>query len=594
VSAVEDETRRPDRLVGLSTTAAGLPVPRGVERAVSPLRRLGRRERLLGWVFPLGLTLLAFGLRVVGLGNPDRFAFDETYYAKDAWSLLNNGYVQTYVKDVDGNAENEINDDILAGHTHDVWTGEPSLAVHPDVGKWLIALGEKAFGMDPFGWRIASAVAGALMVLVICRLVRRMTGSTLLGCVAGTLLMLDGLHFVLSRLALLDIFLALFLLCAVACLVADRDWHRARLAQRSLRSRDGRSATSSTSEGWGPRILFRPWLLAAGVCFGLAIGTKWTALYPLAAFGVLCWLWSSGARRSLGIRWPIVKGAIADGIPAFVHLVVVAGLVYIATWGGWLAHADEYEEHLSSTQYRQYTGEGHCAEDDDSYVATDLDDTKRWPTATEKDATGIGEAWQSLRSLWHYHQDVYTFHTKFLKCSNHFYESKPSSWLLVNRPVGVAVTNDISPTEPGCDAPADSHCIKQVLLIPTPVLWWGGVVALMFAVLMWLGARDWRYGVAVVGALSTWLPWLMYDDRPIFLFYAIAILPFTVIALTLAIGTLIGPSRLPSARRTVGVVVGGAFVILTLVNFAWFWPILTNQMLTHSEWLDRVWFSRWV
>ena len=29
------------------------------------------------------------------------------------------------------------------------------MIVHPEVGKWLIALGEKAFGMDPFGWRIA-------------------------------------------------------------------------------------------------------------------------------------------------------------------------------------------------------------------------------------------------------------------------------------------------------------------------------------------------------------------------------------------------------------------------------------------------------
>ncbi|WP_307855898.1 dolichyl-phosphate-mannose--protein mannosyltransferase [Nocardioides faecalis] len=592
--SVVDEAERPERaepaerLVGLSRTASGARVPLAVQRALGPLHGLSRRERLVGWLCPLALTLLALGFRLVGLGNPARFAFDETYYAKDAWSLLNNGFAQTYRTDVDGNPDNEINDDILAGYTSDVWTGEPSLAVHPDVGKWLIALGEQAFGMNPFGWRIAAAVAGALMVLVMCRLVRRMTGSTALGCIAGLLLMLDGLHFVLSRLALLDIFLALFLLCAVSCLVADRDWHRARLA------RGVGSGASYPPGAWGRRILFRPWLLAAGVWFGLAAGTKWAAVYPLAAFGVLCWIWSSGARRSLGVRWPLVKGAIADGLPAFVHLVVVAAMVYIATWGGWLAHANEYEEQLSATQYRQYTGQGHCAEDDDSYVATDLDTDRRWPTADEPDAKGLAEAWQSLRSLWYYHQDVYTFHTHFLNCSTHFYASKPSSWLLVNRPVGVAVTNDIPPSEPGCDAPAGSDCIKQVLLIPTPVLWWGGFVALLFAAVMWIGARDWRYGVAVVGTLSTWLPWMMYDDRPIFIFYAIATLPFLVLALALSIGTLIGGSRLPSSRRTVGVVVGGAFVVLVLVNFAWFWPILTNQMLTHSEWLDRIWFSRWV
>ncbi|THV14850.1 phospholipid carrier-dependent glycosyltransferase [Nocardioides caeni] len=546
----------------------------------------------MGWLGPLAVAILTLDLRLVGLGDPQRFAFDETYYAKDGWSLLNNGYIQTYLGDVDGNTGNEINDDILAGHVQGVWTGEPSLAVHPDVGKWLIALGEKAFGMDPFGWRFASAVAGALMVLVLCRLVRRLTGSTLLGCVAGALLMLDGLHFVLSRLALLDIFLALFIVCGVHCVIADRAWLRARLGRRAEQQ------PGVPLSGWGGRVLLRPWLLAGGVCWGLAIGTKWTALYPLAAFGVLCWIWSAGARRMLGVRWPLLKGAVADGVPAFLHLVVVAGLVYVATWGGWLANADQYEEHLSATQYRQYTGEGHCSDPDENgdrdYVPTDLDKSQRWPTADEPDAKGPAEAAQSLRSLWYYHQDVFTFHTHFLNCAEHFYESKPSSWLLINRPVGVAVTNDIPPGTDGCDAPADSECIRQVLLIPTPVLWWGGIVALLFSVVMWIGARDWRFGVAVVGVLSTWLPWLQYDDRPIFLFYAIAILPFTLIAITLSIGTLIGPSRLPSARRTAGVIVGGAFFILVLANFIWFWPIWTNQLLTQSGWQDRVFFARWI
>lgn len=587
----------------LSRTADGRVVPSAAERARGALAGLGRQERLVGWLAPIALTLLAFGLRIHHLGSPHRFAFDETYYAKDAWSLLQNGYIQDHLDDVDGNPKTDIDADIVAGHTDNLWTGDPSLAVHPDVGKWLIALGERAFGMDPFGWRIASAVVGALMVLVMCRLVRRMTGSTLYGCVAGLLLMLDGLHLVLSRLALLDIFLAFFILCGVHCVVADRDWFRRRLGRNAesahLHAPDGED--QPTRLPWrvktgrlGGVVLLRPWLLAGGVCWGLAIGTKWTALYPLAAFGILVWLWSAGARRSFGVRWPVLKSALADGVPAFVHLVVLAGIVYVASWSGWLAHVGEYEEHLSSTQYRQYTGHGHCAEDDDSYVATDLDEDKEWPTADEPDASGPAEAWQSLRSLWYYHQDVYTFHTEFLDCSEHTYQSKPSSWLLLNRPVGVAVTNDIQPGTDGCDAPEGSDCIRQVLLLGTPTIWWGGTLALILAVVMWVGARDWRYGVAVVGALSTWLPWMTNDDRPIFLFYASAILPFVVIALTLTIATLIGPSRDPSPRRTMGVVVGGAFVVLTLVNFAWFWPIWTNGLLTNSEWLDRIWFSRWI
>jgi dolichyl-phosphate-mannose-protein mannosyltransferase len=201
---------------------------------------------------------------------------------------------------------------------------------------------------------------------------------------------------------------------------------------------------------------------------------------------------------------------------------------------------------------------------------------------------------QSLRSLWYYHQDVYAFHSQFLNCSEHTYASKPSGWLLLNRPVGVAADVDIQPGTQGCNAAAGSDCLRQVLLLGNPVIWWAGLGALAFAVVMWVGARDWRFGLCVVGATSTWLPWLLYDDRPIFSFYAVLTLPFIVLAITLTMGKLIGSSTAPSSRRTFGVIVSGTFFLLALLNFAWFWPIYTNQLLTHDEWLDRIWFSRWI
>src|SRR3954451_5069457 len=100
------------------------------------------------------------------------------------------------------------------------------------------------------------------MVMVMIRLTRRVTGSTLLGLVAGILMCFDGLQLVLSRLALLDIFQAFFVLCAVSCLVADRDWGRERLARLAPAGVDG--------DSWGPvrGMLFRPWRVLAGVWFG--------------------------------------------------------------------------------------------------------------------------------------------------------------------------------------------------------------------------------------------------------------------------------------------------------------------------------------
>ncbi|QIX28001.1 phospholipid carrier-dependent glycosyltransferase [Nocardioides sp. JQ2195] len=542
-----------------------------VKERFRPLARL--EDPLIGWLATLSVTALAFFLRVWKLGTPREFEFDETYYAKDAWSMLNHGYARNYVDDA--------NDQVLAGTTHGIWDGDaPSMIVHPPVGKWMIALGEKAFGMDPYGWRIASAVVGALMILLMCRLVRRLTGSTLLGCVAGLLLCLDGMHLVLSRLALLDIFLAFWILAAVTALVADRDWTRERMV-RMVEER-GRS-------GWGPLkgMWFRPWRLVAGICFGLAIGTKWSALYPLAVFGILVWLWDAGARRALGVRGARLKSALVDGVPAFVHLVLVAFVVYVASWTGFLVHADRYEEAFSSSQYTRFVSM------DDKCKET-TDDSKKWSTADEPDAHGLGELTQSLRSLAWYHHDVYVFHTNFLNCSTHTYESDPAGWLVLNRPVGVNVENDIKPGDQGCTAAAGSSCLRQVILLGTPVLWWAGAVALIWALIAWVGKRDWRYGFALAGALSLWLPWELNDERPIFSFYASAAMPFIIVALTLALGEILGRERGPSRRRTIGTIITGSFVILVLLNFAWFWPIWTNGLLTRSEWLDRIWFQRWI
>jgi dolichyl-phosphate-mannose-protein mannosyltransferase len=545
------------RTAGLSTTADDRPVPSARRRLAPPLRD---DDRFVSWAATAAVTMLAGFLRLWQLGRPHEFLFDETYYAKDAWSLWHHGYVTGYVDDA--------NKRILEGTVTGLWTDSPSMIVHPEVGKWLIALGEHFFGMDPFGWRLASAVVGTLMVAVMVRLARRLTGSTLLGCVAGLLLCFDGLQLVLSRLALLDIFLAFFLLCAVSCLVADRDWGRRRLA---LLVPSGHVLAPS---GWGPvrGLLWRPWRLAAGICFGLACGTKWNAIFPLAAFGLLVWMWDAGARRSIGVRNARLRSLLVDALPAFGYLVLVALVVYVLTWTGWLLHAGAYEKALSNTQYGPYWG---------SYI--------------EHDAHGfLPELWQSLRSLWHYHHDVYAFHTGGLDDATHVYQSKPQGWLILNRPVGVQADTGIAPGTAGCDAPADSTCLRLELLLGTPVLWWGGVLALLYAVFGWLGKRDWRYGVAIVGVLASWLPWIPNDDRPIFSYYAIAIIPFTILAIVLCLGTMIGGPRGSDRRRVWGTAFAGAFLVLVIVNFAWFWPIYTGDLITTPQWLDRIWFKRWI
>jgi dolichyl-phosphate-mannose--protein O-mannosyl transferase len=540
-------------LATLSRTATGASVPTATDRARP---RAVDRDPVVAWAGTAAITFLAAFLRLWNLDSPKAFLFDETYYAKDAWSLVHHGYVTGYVADA--------NDKILDGNLHGLWTNDPSMVVHPEVGKWLIGSAELVAGMTPFGWRLAPAIIGSLMVMVMIRLTRRVTGSTMLGLVAGVLMCFDGLQLVLSRLALLDIFEAFFMLCAVSCLVADRDWFRNRLAASVV---DGERLA-----GWGPRVLWRPWLLLAGLWWGLAIGTKWSAVFPMAAFGLLFWFWSAGARRSFGVRRPVLKAVVADALPGAAYLVLLPVIVYIATWTGWLLHAGVYEQHLSNTQYGPY-----------------------WGSYLKHDAHGFfPELWQSLRSLWHYHHDVYEFHTKFLNDSTHVYQSNPLGWLVLNRPVGVDAQLDIAPGAQGCTATGSETCLRQVLLLGTPALWWFGTIALVWSAVCWIGKRDWRYGVVVVGTLVTWLPWLRYDDRPIFSYYAIMIEPFLILGAVLLLGEILGRAPAGSPRRTAGAVVAGTVVVAVIANFAWFWPIYTDGLLTQTEWIRRIWFHVWV
>ena len=516
-------------------------------------------DPVIAWAGTAAVTLLAAFLRLWNLDYPKAFLFDETYYAKDAWSLVHHGYVTGYVSNA--------NDKILAGDLHGLWTSNPSMVVHPEVGKYLIGLAELVAGMTPFGWRLASAVVGSLMVMVMIRLTRRITGSTLLGLVAGLLMCFDGLQLVLSRLALLDIFVAFFTLCAVSCLVADRDWFRARLAA---------AAESGPLSGIGPRLWWRPWLLAGGLFWGLALGTKWAALYPWVAFGAFVLVWCFGARRSFGLTrgraalW--LRGAVVDVVPIAGFLILLPVLVYVASWTGWLMHADVYEQHLSHTQYGPYWG---------SYI--------------EHPAHGFfPELVRSLRSLMHYHHDVYSFHTKFLNESTHVYQSNPLGWPILNRPVGVDAQLNIAAGSQGCTATGGQTCLRQVLLLGTPALWWFATIALVWSAVCWVGRRDWRYGVVVVGTLVTWLPWTRYDDRPIFSYYAIVMEPFLILGAVMLLGEILGRAPVGSTRRTVGAVAAGTVVVAVIVNFAWFWPIYTDGLLTQHQWLQRIWFHRWI
>src|ERR1700735_794025 len=131
-----------------------------------------RTPAFWGWAGPLLVTLFGAFLRFNRLAVPHVVVFDETYYVPDAYGILRHGVEIDHVKNVNA---------LLArGSTHILAGTRGEYVAHPPLGKIMIAAGEWLFGLTPFGWRSAVAVAGSLAILMTARITRRMTRSTLL------------------------------------------------------------------------------------------------------------------------------------------------------------------------------------------------------------------------------------------------------------------------------------------------------------------------------------------------------------------------------------------------------------------------------
>jgi dolichyl-phosphate-mannose-protein mannosyltransferase len=507
-------------------------------------------DRRWGWLGPLLVTAFGAFLRFYRLQVPRALIFDETYYAKDAWSILQHGVEWNYVtSSANPNLANQM---ILTGHTAGLFapcsgSGCGEYVVQPEVGKLLIAVGEWLFGLNSFGWRFSSAVFGSLAILLICRIARRMTRSTLLGCLAGLLMSLDGLEFVLSRIGILDIFLMFFVLAAFGCLVIDRDQSRAKLAEGVARGTGGEA---------GPRLGLRKWQVACGILLGLAVGTKWIAAWYIVGFACLFIAWEIGARRAAGLR-AFVRGAFREAVWLPLTFIVIPLVVYTATWSNWL---------LTSTGYYRNYGQTHGV------------------------TTPVISA---LYSLYEYHRQAIGFGLGL--SASHPYQSQPWDWLLITRPVAffyesysgpVAGASHFCPAK-GCTGPSWS---QEVLALGTPAIWWGSMLALLFCLGWWLLHRDWRAGAVLLGVVAGWGPWFPLVTRTKFYYYALEFEPFLILSIVLCLGLILGPASASVRRRSIGAGIVGAYLLCVLIMFWYFYAVLAAKVIPYPDWLSHMWY----
>ena len=331
--------------------------PPAAERAPARVERA--RSRLAGVDGPAGrLGGAASASRcwrvpaAVAPRQPHAFAFDETYYAKDAWSLLHFGYVTRPTS-----TATRPTTPILAGDHRRALEGRPVDGGAPRGRQ--VADRARREGLRDGPVRLADRLGRGRRADGAGDVPAGPRGSParpLLGCVAGLLLASTG--------------------CTSCC----PGWRCSTSSWRSscsARCPAWSPTATGTAPGWPGSCPGRsPTAGTGGRCAacccgrgcspaasasGWRVGTKWTRDLP------------AGGVRAAGLvlerRRPARRSACAGrccsrcsptACPRSCSSSSSACVVYVATWTGWLMHAARLRAAPSSTQYTQYTGQGHC------------------------------------------------------------------------------------------------------------------------------------------------------------------------------------------------------------------------------------------
>ena len=457
----------------------------------------GPTDRLWGWLGPGLIALVGGVLRFWNLDRPHALVFDETYYVKQAYSLLRFG-VEMRVLD----SLKKPDDAFVGGNPNVFSTIDGDMVVHPPVGKWVIAAGEWLFGVR-LGVGLAVLGRAGRHAVDPRRGPGRpggCSGRRRSGCVAAFLLAFEGSHFVMSRTGILDIIV--IVLRAVRVRGAAR---RPRPEPRDPR-REGRGPARAAAwpEGVGPWLGWRPWRWVAGLSLGLCTGTKWSGLFFLAAFGLMSVWWDMGARRAAGVRrWG--RGAPAQG--RAVRRARDGGhrrgrLRRCRGRAGSSPRSATTGSGTPSTPARGRSGCRRCCATGGSTTRTRTSSTPRSRRRTRTSRTrGRGSCRPGRRRSTT--------------------RARPGAWPAA--PSSSARRRSTRSARSRCGGSASSPCSSCC----------GGG---------WCGATG-GPGAIAAGFIGGYLPWFVFQDRTIYTFYAVAFEPWVVLAVVFAHRAVGGPAR---------------------------------------------------
>jgi dolichyl-phosphate-mannose--protein O-mannosyl transferase len=495
-----------------------------VTRPEATHRTLARLDLLLIALFIVG----GFVLYMVRIEDPPKYSYDEVYHA------------YTAAQYAIGNADAWLwsTQAPIAGVAYE-WT-------HPPLGKLLMTLGILAWGDTPLGWRFMSAVFGALGLGAVYLLGLRLTGQRLVALVAATLTLVDGLYFVESRTGVIDIFGTVFMIVAfIACYAFVT----------------------------APPDRVRTPLLLLGLFMGLAIATKWNAVYPAVLLGALA-VWRTYVLMPLLMRRIVIAlaalGTLA-GIIVFPLLREASGLIIVLIVTALIAwqlvllivapqqQTPPPDAHDALVQHLIWVPLALVVLPLALYLASYIP------------FFAMGHTIAQLRELqW----QMYYYHSHLV--ATHPYASKWYEWPAVWRPVYYAQT--LGPNGISANTYANGN----------PLLYWCYLPATLYVTVRWWLARHPALPVLLIGFFGQWLPWALIP-RLAYIYHFLPASIFGTLAVAVAVNDLWRWGRRSVPLRAVAV----GYVAVVVAAFIFFYPIYASVNLTGPELQARIWIPSW-
>ena len=427
---------------------------------------------------------------------------------------------------------------------------------HPPLGKIMMSVGIAVFGMTPFGWRFAGALAGILMLPGMYLIGKQLTKKTRIAVLACLLMALDCMHLTQTQIATIDSFPVLFIIFSYYFML--------RFIQTDLIKE--RMSVSLKN------------LALSGLFMGLSIASKWIGIYAGAGLAVL-FFWHCirmiriqrnaetlygqegvSAAEKEQVKNLSVSGGADNAVKRTAVLCAWCVLFFVAF--------PVMIYLLSYIPYMAYNKQIHSLGD---YLAA---------------------VWRAQIGMFNYHN------TPGLGMDHPFY-SPWWQWPVMGKPMYYASKLYL---------PADYPVHHSIFAFGNPAIWFGGLAAILTCVCIAVSRRryrkqgseliwhfspatfDVRFMFVLIGLLAQYLPWVPVP-RGTYIYHYFASLPFLMSSVCLCFDW-------KTESRKAGILnicLISAVIITAAVFFILLFPYASGMNVADT-WLDigkhlaRIWY----